>query len=131
MIYVYILPITRIDDTDVVTGNQYIHHAHAVYDAGQATVIMDTTPEEHDALSALALEVRDPTEAELALVPPPPTADELYQEALRAEFNDIHELAVLALANWDSLNLSQKDTILKHLLKWVLWKEGWLHPEVP
>ncbi|MBA7693753.1 hypothetical protein ES703_102342 [subsurface metagenome] len=131
MIRVYVLPITQLFNEDVVAGIEYIHHAHAVYDYEKATVIMDTTPEEHDALSALALEVRDPTEAEIALVPPPPTEDELYQEQLRAEFNDVHELAVLALANWDSLNLSQKDTILKHLLKWVLWKEGWLHPEVP
>ena len=52
--------------------------------------------------------------------------EELYQEQLNAEFNDIHEKAILALKNWGSLSLAQKDTILKNLTKWALWKDGWL-----
>jgi len=47
-------------------------------------------------------------------------------EALHEEFNSIHEQALLALANWPSLTLAQKDAILKNLLRWALWKDGWL-----
>ena len=49
---------------------------------------------------------------------------ELYQEQLEAESNDVHEKAILALKNWGSLTLAQKDTILKNLIKWALWKDG-------
>jgi hypothetical protein len=58
--------------------------------------------------------------------PIPKTDEELYQGQLAQEFNDIHEKAILALQNWGSLTLAQKDTILKNLLKWALWKDGWL-----
>ena len=53
--------------------------------------------------------------------------EELYQEQLAAEFNDVHDKAILAYKNWGSLTLAQKDTILKNLVKWALWKDGWLH----
>ena len=53
--------------------------------------------------------------------------EELYQEQLAQEFNDIHIQAILALNNWSSLTTRQKDTILKNLVKWALWKDGWLH----
>jgi len=52
--------------------------------------------------------------------------EELYQEQLAEEFNAVHEQAILALKNWGSLTLAQKDTILKNLIKWALWKDGWL-----
>ena len=52
--------------------------------------------------------------------------EQLYQEQLTLEFNDVHEKAILALKNWNSLTLAQKDTILKNLVKWALWKDGWL-----
>ena len=53
--------------------------------------------------------------------------EELYQESLAQEFNDVHEQAILALKHWDSLTISQKDTILRNLLKWALWKDERLH----
>lgn len=56
----------------------------------------------------------------------PISDEELYQEQLTQEFNDIHEKAILALNNWGSLTLAQKDAILKNLLRYALWKEGWL-----
>ena len=59
-------------------------------------------------------------------LPKPKTAEELYQEQLAGEFNAVHEQAILALKNWGSLTLAQKDTILKNLIKWALWKDGWL-----
>lgn len=52
--------------------------------------------------------------------------EQLYQEQLAAEFNDAHEQAILALKNWSSLTVAQKDAILKNLVKWALWKDGWL-----
>lgn len=52
--------------------------------------------------------------------------EELYQEQLATEMNDVHEKAILALKHWGSLTLAQKDTILKNLLKWTLWKDDWL-----
>ena len=48
------------------------------------------------------------------------------QENQAKEFNEIHLAAKQALANWDRLTLAQKDTILKNLLRWALWKDGWL-----
>ena len=58
--------------------------------------------------------------------PIPPTDEELYQLQLVEEMNDVHEQAILALKNWASLTLAQKDTILKGLVKWALWKDEWL-----
>ncbi len=56
--------------------------------------------------------------------PIPKTDEDLYQEELKQEFNDIHTQAINAYKNWDSLTLAQKDTILKNLLKYALWREG-------
>ena len=50
----------------------------------------------------------------------------VVQENQAKEFNEIHLAAKQALANWDRLTLAQKDTILKNLLRWALWKDGWL-----
>ena len=52
--------------------------------------------------------------------------EQLYQEQLAKEMNEVHEKAILALKNWGSLTLAQKDAILKGLVKWALWKDGWL-----
>lgn len=52
--------------------------------------------------------------------------EQLYQEALETDFNAAHEQAILAYKNWNNLTLAQKDTILKNLVKWALWKDGWL-----
>lgn len=52
--------------------------------------------------------------------------EQLYQEQLAQEFNDIHEKAILALKNWDSLTAAQQKTILKNVVKYILWKEGYL-----
>ena len=54
------------------------------------------------------------------------TDEELYQEQLAEGFNSVHTQAILALKNWSSLTLAQKDTILKNMVKWALWKDGWL-----
>ena len=53
--------------------------------------------------------------------------EQLYQEQLAEDFNNVHTQAILALKKWSSLTLAQKDTILKNLVKWALWK-GWLAP---
>jgi hypothetical protein len=53
--------------------------------------------------------------------------EQLYQEQLEHEFNEVHTAAIAAYKNWDSLTLAQKDTILKNLVKYALWKEGRLH----
>ena len=42
------------------------------------------------------------------------------------DFNEVHTRAILALKKWSSLTASQKDTILKNLIKGALWKDGWL-----
>lgn len=56
--------------------------------------------------------------------------EQLYEEQLAAEMNAVHEQAILALKNWDSLTAAQKWVILKGLVKWALWKDGWLKPGV-
>lgn len=52
--------------------------------------------------------------------------EQLYQEQLAQEMNDIHEKAILALKNWDSLTAAQQKTILRNVIKYILWKEGYL-----
>lgn len=42
------------------------------------------------------------------------------------EMNDTHVQLLNALAHWDNLTLAQKDAILKHLVRYRLWKEGQL-----
>jgi len=52
--------------------------------------------------------------------------EELRQEQLLAASNDRLHAALLAVAHWPSLSLAQKDTIVKNLVLYVLWKEGML-----
>ena len=54
------------------------------------------------------------------------TDEQLYQEQLAAEMNAAHTQAIAAYKNWDSLTPKQKDAALKNLVKWALWKDGWL-----
>jgi len=63
MIKVYYLPVERIDNTDVVKGSEYIHNAvlGTTERPSVRKLIMDTTVNEDEALSAVALEVRTPT----------------------------------------------------------------------
>lgn len=62
--------------------------------------------------------------------PPPLSPEEGYSRQLAETFNAMHAQAIQAYKNWDSLSLAQKDTILKNLLLWVLWKDGRLEPGV-
>lgn len=71
-------------------------------------------------------ETKDPTAIVEAHDPYTGLPEEKYQEQLVAEFNTAHEQAILALKNWDSLTAAQKYAILKGLVKWALWKDGWL-----
>jgi len=77
MIRVYYLPVERIDNTDKVKGSEYIHNAllNCTKWPDIRELIQDTTPEEDIALTALAIEVREPTPEELAqfeALPKPP-----------------------------------------------------------
>lgn len=52
--------------------------------------------------------------------------EELHEEALVHQFNDAHVQGLQAYNNWGSLTTAQRNIILKNLLGYVLWKEGWL-----
>ena len=86
MLKVYYLPVERIDNTDRVKGSEHIHHAilECTDKADVRKLIMDTTPEGDSALTALAIEVREPIEQERtnfeALPEPAPSARVLEQE---------------------------------------------------
>lgn len=89
MVKCYLLPVETVNGTDLVQGIAIIHDALllATEDADKRLLIMDTTGQEHDALSALALLVRDPTPEELELffntvVPYTPNPDTLRAQEL-------------------------------------------------
>jgi hypothetical protein len=69
-------------------------------------------------------ETKNPGAIVEAHVPGQLTDEELYQAQLKVDMNEIHDTAILALVNWDSLTLAQKDIVLKNILKWALWKDG-------
>ncbi len=74
---------------------------------------------------------REYTDGVLTLEIPVIISDEqLYQEQLAEEMNSVHDQAILAYKNWGSLTLAQKDDVLKALVKWALWKDGWLKLDV-
>lgn len=52
--------------------------------------------------------------------------EQLHQEALAQEFNDGHIAALAAVNNWSQVTTKQKDTLLKQLVRYALWKEGYL-----
>jgi len=52
--------------------------------------------------------------------------EQLRQEEINRQMNDAHTAARAALANWANLTLAQKDSILKNLVRWALWKDGFL-----
>jgi len=62
---VYYLETEIIDDTERVKGINHIHHAILEIEGTRRKLIMDPTADEDSALSALALEVREPTAEEL------------------------------------------------------------------
>ena len=66
MIRVYYLPVERADETDGVKGMEHIHNAilECTEKPDVRKLIMDTTTGEDITLSALALEVREPTQEE-------------------------------------------------------------------
>ncbi len=68
MLKAYILPVDRIENTDRPRGSEYFHDFVLIYDAGKATLIQDTTPDENMALSALAIDVRNPSKKEKELL---------------------------------------------------------------
>ena len=68
MVKLYILPVKRKGNTDIVSGIEYIHHAVLRYGASQAEVIQDTTELEHAELSKLAIKVLE-TKIELPNFP--------------------------------------------------------------
>jgi len=89
MIKVYMLPVERVDNIDKIKGEEYIHNAilECTEEPMVRKLIMDTTPDEDTALSALAIEARDPTQVEIdaynALEIPTPARD------LAAEIDDM------------------------------------------
>lgn len=96
MIYVYYLPVDALDDTEQVAGTDLIHDAvlECTDQANVRKLTMDTTYVEHDQLSALALEVRAPTDTELELfylsvIPYVPDPDALRAEEILASSPDV------------------------------------------
>lgn len=67
MIKAYLLPVERVENTDRVKGSEHIHDAivECTEDPNTRKLIMDTTPEENNTLSVLAIEVREPTTNEV------------------------------------------------------------------
>lgn len=86
MIKVYLLPVERIANTDVIKGGEFIHNAivEGTEKPDVRKLIMDTTVDEDIALSVVALEVRLATTEEIAklatLPPPSPPTRNLEKE---------------------------------------------------
>jgi len=72
MIRVYTLPKEKVGNKETFKGIDLVHDACAEPDKKNKNmiVIMDTTDKEHEALSALAVEVRKATAKEKKLLPP-------------------------------------------------------------
>lgn len=70
MIRVYFLPVEVLDETESVAGMDIIHGAllECTDQADIRKLIMDTTDDEHAQLATLALDWRDPTPEEIALL---------------------------------------------------------------
>lgn len=90
MLMVYFLPVEIIDGTEKVTGEDVIHDALLLttIDPGTRKLIMDTTPDEHNALQTWAILTDAPTpeEEELyhsqVIILPPDPETLLAQELL-------------------------------------------------
>jgi len=69
----YLLPVDRVEDTDSVRGIDLIHDAALAYgvEIDKAELIMDTDDSEHASLADYAIEWRDATAEEAALLPKP------------------------------------------------------------
>lgn len=122
----------RIDENSPLPPAQAQAHAEAEFNLpGDVAVVdidafteqdrLDLTQAPYWAGMPPAIPVPSLSPADGPISPPPyvPTP----QEAQDQSFNDIHVAALNALANWGSLSLAQKDTILKNLLRWALWKD--------
>ena len=60
-------------------------------------------------------------------LPTPPTAGEVYQEQLEAEFNDAHTKEIAALKKGiKNLKATEKDALLELLIKKDLYRDGHL-----
>uniref|UniRef100_A0A6M3K909 Uncharacterized protein n=1 Tax=viral metagenome TaxID=1070528 RepID=A0A6M3K909_9ZZZZ len=72
--------------------------------------------------------IREYTDGELSSEVPYEVSDEqLRKEELDHQFNEVHAVVgLLAYNNWGSVTSAQKDTVLKNILGWALWKDGWL-----
>jgi len=71
--------------------------------------------------------IREYTDGELSSEVPYEVSDEqLRKEELDHQFNEVHVAGLLAYNNWGSVTSAQKDTVLKNILGWALWKDGWL-----
>lgn len=111
MIRTYVLPLETTENVISVAGSEYLHGGLMIYNYDSATVIQESTPEEDAALSALAIEVRDPTPQELAafesLEPPiPPNPDILELQELLSTSPQVITMPDI----WRSLRI-----IAKHL----------------
>lgn len=81
MIRVYFLPVETIDDTEQVAGCEHVHDALLLTTENPKVrkLIMDTTTEEHEALSLLAVGCPEATQADIdaynaqvVILPPDP-----------------------------------------------------------
>ena len=98
-IKVYILPVKRINNVDVVDGGYLIHDAilECTEKPEIRKLIMDVTADEDITLSALALETRSPTMEEVAVfeglppLPPPPRNLEQELDALKARIEKLEK----------------------------------------
>lgn len=91
MIRVYILPVIIEAGTEKVLGSEFIHDAVllGMPDPTQRKLIMDTTTTEHIDLSAIALDLPTPTQADIDLYGEtvevlPPDPDTIRAEELLA-----------------------------------------------
>lgn len=79
-------------------------------------------------LGPVSIDTLTATDAEWSVISMPP--DKIAQYRLQAqyehEFNEKHVQALEALKHWTALTPAQKDTILKNILEFILFKEGYL-----
>lgn len=108
MIKVYFLSVITIDNTEQVTGEQYIHDALLLATEVPTIrqLIMDTNTVEHTGLSLLCFSHRDPTQAEIDLyntrpVTLPPSPDTIRAQQLLA----LSPSAITAPQMWQLLRI--------------------------
>jgi len=87
MLKVYYLPILTIDTTEAVAGIDLIHDAilDCTEHPGIRKLLMDTTPDEHNAFKLLGVESRDPTQDEIDFYHQTVVITEPDPDTIRAE----------------------------------------------